>query len=94
MATLYPLPTFAEDVGARDVTLLQQQLARAARADAELVLLLANGKTLEPTLDQKRGDAAIPRVGIDVGEDDEEVSFVGVGDPELAAAQYPFDVIA
>ena len=43
----------------------------------------------EAALDQERGDAAVAGVGIDVREDDEEVGFVAVGDPELAAGESP-----
>ena len=50
---------------------------------------LPTRETGEAALDEKRRDAAIAGLGIDVGEDDEEVGFVGVRDPELAAGQQP-----
>ena len=43
----------------------------------------------KPALDEKRGDAAVAGLGVDVREDDEEVGFVAVGDPELAAGEHP-----
>ena len=73
----------------RHAALLEEQLAGAARADAELVFLLADGEPRRLPLDDERGDPAVPGVGIDSGEDDEEAGFVGVGDPELAAVQDP-----
>src|SRR4029453_2004472 len=59
------LAHFAQHVGARDAAIFHDQLARAARADAELVLLLADSKAGEAALDQKRGDAAVPYFRID-----------------------------
>ena len=79
----------AEDVRARDQALLEQQLARAAGANPELVLLLANGEPGDAALDEKRGDAAVPGFRVDVRKDNEQVGFVAVGDPQLAAAQRP-----
>ena len=78
---------FAQHVRARHAAVFQQQLARAAGANAELVLLLSDREPGEAALDEKRGDAAIAGVGIDGRKDDEQVRFVGVGDPELAAGQ-------
>src|SRR5687767_9335640 len=42
---------FAEHVGPRDTTIFQQQLARAAGANAKLVLFLSNGEPGESALD-------------------------------------------
>ena len=91
---LVALADLAEHVRARHAAVLEQQLARAARADAELVFLLADREPGEAALDEKRGDAAVAGVGIDVGEDDEEVrlrcalviqSLRPVSDPVVAA---------
>ena len=84
---LVAAPDLAQHVRPRHAAVFQQQLARAAGADAELVFLLADGEPGKAALDEKRGDAAIARVGIHGRKDDEEVGFVGVGDPELAAGQ-------
>src|SRR5262249_41591817 len=84
---LVALADFAEDVAARDAALLEDQLARAAGANPELVLLLADAEAVEAALDEERGDAAVARLGIGVGKDDEKAGLVAVGDPELAAGQ-------
>ena len=83
------LADFAEDVRARHPALVEDQLARAAGADAQLVFLLADAKALESTLDQERGDAAVAGARVRVGEHDEEIGFLCVRDPELAAGQQP-----
>ena len=44
----------------------------------------------EPRSTMNDGDAAVSGVGVDGGEDDEEVGFVGARDPELSARQHPF----
>ena len=77
----------AEHVGARHPAILQQQLARAARANAELVLFLADGEPGEAALDEEGGDAAVAGFRVDIGKDDEQVGFVRVCDPELPAGQ-------
>src|SRR5581483_7006806 len=53
---------FAKDVRPRHAALLEQQFARAARADAELVLLLADGEAGGAALHEERGDAAVSRL--------------------------------
>jgi hypothetical protein len=40
-----------------------------------------------PRSTHERGDAAVARRWIERGEHDEDRRFVGVGDPQLAAAQ-------
>jgi hypothetical protein len=78
---------FAEDLGLWHAALLEDQLARAAGADAELVLLLPDNESLRAALDDEGGDAAVTGVRIDGREDDEDVGFVGVRDPELPSGQ-------
>src|SRR2546423_13582361 len=56
---------FTQHVRARDAALLEQQLAGAARADAQLVLFLADGEAGRAALDQKRRHAAVARVRVD-----------------------------
>ena len=58
---LVALADLAEDVRRRHAALLEQQLAGAARADAELVFLLADREPGEAALDEERGDAAVAR---------------------------------
>ena len=74
----------------RHEAVFEDQLAGTAGANAELVLLLADREARCAAFDEKRGDAAIAGVGLAIGEDDEEVGFVAVGNPELA----PGDAIA
>ena len=74
-------------VGARHPAILQQQLARAARANAELVLFLADGEPGKAALDEEGGDPPVTGFRVDAGKDDEQVGFVRVGDPELPAGQ-------
>ena len=71
----------------RHAAAVEQQLARAARADAELVFLLADREARGAALDEERGDALVSRLGVDRGEDDEQVRLVAVGDPELLAVE-------
>ena len=84
---LVALADLAEHVRSRHAAVLEDQLARAARTDAELVFLLADREAGRVALDQERRDALVAGAGIDVGEDDEEVGLVAVGDPELAAVE-------
>ena len=85
---LVPLADLAEHVRARHTALLEQQLAGAAGADPELVFLPANRESRKPALDDEGGDPAVARLRIQIREDDEDVGFVAVGDPELAAIQH------
>ena len=87
IADLIAAADLAEHVRARHAAVFQQQLARAAGANAELVFLLADREPGEAALDEKRGDAAIAGVRIDGRKDHEQVGFVGVRDPQLAAGQ-------
>ena len=58
---LVALADLAEDVRRGHAAVLEDELARAARADAELVLLLADRESGDPALDEERGDAAVAR---------------------------------
>ena len=42
----------------------------------------------KPALDEERRDAAVAGVRVDVGEHDEEVGLVAVGDPQLAPVEH------
>src|SRR5262249_21578814 len=86
---LVSLPGFAEHVLRGYAAILEEQLAGAARADAELVFFFSHGESGEPALDQEGRDAAIAFLRSDGGEDDEQIGFVGVGDPELAPGETP-----
>src|SRR4029079_16703450 len=62
---LVPLADVAEHVRLRHAAVLENQLARAAGANPELVLLLADRESRETAFDDERGDAAIARLGVD-----------------------------
>ena len=85
---LVALADLAEHVALRHAAVFEDQLAGAAGADAELVFLLADREAGQAALDEERGDAAVAGLGIDGREHDEEVGFVAVGDPELAAVEH------
>lgn len=81
---LVALADLAEQVLARDLDVVEGDDAGAARADAELLLLLGDGEALGALLDHEGGDAAVALARVDVGEYDEEVGLDRVGDPHLA----------
>src|SRR5205085_4374256 len=56
-------------------------------AYAELVLLLADREALETFLDDEGRDAAVARLRVRVGEDDEQPRLVAVRYPELLTGQ-------
>src|SRR6266498_3013022 len=56
---LVAFANLAEHVGAWHAAFLEEQLARAARTDAELVFFLADRESRGAPLDQKRRDAAV-----------------------------------
>jgi hypothetical protein len=56
-------------------------------ADAELVFLLADGEAGCSLLNQEGGDALIALGEVGVRDDDEEVGFDRVGDPEFLAGE-------
>jgi hypothetical protein len=88
MAILYPCPP-AEHVGVGDLAVLEHELDRARRTDAELVFLLAHGKALEAALDDEGGDALVAGGGVGIGKDDVDPGLGAVGDPQLASVEDP-----
>ena len=76
-----------QHVATRHAAAVQQQLAGPARAQSQLVFLLADGKSRELTLDDERRDAAVAGARVNGGKHDEQVSLVGVRNPQLAAAE-------
>ena len=86
---LVALADVAEDVARGHLAVVEDQLARAAGADAELVFLLADAEPGRIALDDKRRDAVIAGRGVDGREDDEDAGFERVADPELAAREDP-----
>src|SRR4029450_8182625 len=77
----------AEDVLLGDFAVLEYQFAGVGTAHAELVELLRGGKSLEPLLDHKGGDAACARRRIGLGVDHEDFGLRAVGNPHLAAVE-------
>ena len=91
---LVAFANLAKEVSTRDAALFKEQFARAARADAELVLFLAHREAGQSAFNEKRGDAAMAGIGIDGREHDEEIGFVRVRDPQLAAGEDPLVTIS
>src|SRR5262245_55383077 len=86
---LVALADLAEDVVARHGAVLEQQLARAAGADPELVFLPANREARKTALHEKGGDSAVTGRWIHRSEHDDEIGFRAVGDPQFPAGEPP-----
>ena len=71
---LVALADGAEHVRRGHFDVVENQLRRARRADAELVFLLADAESLEAALDDERRDALVARRRIRVGEDDVDLA--------------------
>lgn len=84
-SVLVALAALAEEVLLGDDDVVEVEDACAAGADAELLLLLGDAESGGALFDDKGSDAAIALARIEVGKDDEELCFLGVGDPHLAA---------
>src|SRR4029079_3522310 len=69
---LVALARFAENVRGGHPALVQQQLARAARSNTELVFLLPNRETGEARFDDERGDTAMTGRRVDRRQHDED----------------------
>src|SRR5438874_3632106 len=72
-----------------DLAAVEDQLARAGRPDAELVLLLADREPPEAPFHREGGDPLVALGEVAVREHDEQPRLGAVGDPQLAAFQYP-----
>src|SRR5207247_298468 len=84
---LVALTDGTEHVVGRDLDVVENELGRARRANAELVLLLPDAESLEPALDDECRDALVARCRIRVREDDVDLRFGAVGDPHLAPGE-------
>src|SRR5256886_10350175 len=80
-STLFPYTTLFRSV--------QDQLARARCADAELVFLFADREPAAGALDHERCDPLVTPREVGVREHDEQPRFGTVGDPQLAALEHP-----
>src|SRR4051812_19054019 len=84
---LVSLADLAEHVRGGYAAVFEDELARAARTNPELVLLLAHREPRERSLDDEGGDPAVAGRRIDRGEHDKDVGLVSVRNPELAAGE-------
>ena len=78
-----------EHVVVRHLDTVENQLRRARRANTELVLLLADAESSEPSLDDERRDTLIARARIRVREHDVDLGLGAVRDPQLASGENP-----
>ena len=78
-----------EHVVVRHLDTVENQLRRARRANAELVLLLTDGKSREPPLDDERRNSLVARARIRVCEHDEDLRFGAIRDPKLSPGENP-----
>src|SRR6266704_2340669 len=76
-------------VRCRDLAALEDQLARARGADAELVLFLADAESPEALLHREGGDPLVALGEVAVREHDEQPSLRAVRDPQLAPLEDP-----
>src|SRR5205814_4037778 len=86
---LIALANRTEDVFFRHLTVIEQELGGARRANAELVFLLTDLEPPEIPLDDERGDAPIARGRIRVGKHNEYAGLGAVGDPQFLPIQDP-----
>jgi hypothetical protein len=84
---LTPRPA-TEDVLLRHLAVLEHQLAGVGATHAELVELLRGRESGHALLDDERGHAARPRVGIGLGVHHQRVGVGTVGDPHLVAVEH------
>ena len=84
---LVALADRAEHVLLRHLACVEEQFGGAAGADAELVLLLPHGESLEAALDNERRDPLVAGRRVHGREDDEDPRLGAVRDPELPAVE-------
>lgn len=82
------LALVAEEIFSRHLNVVKGQYAGAARSDSEFLLLLCDFEAGHALVEDEGGDALVAALGGDVGEDDENVGFNGVGDPHLLAGDF------
>ena len=84
---LEALALLADQVLGRHLDVLEEELARRARPDPELVLLVARREARHPLLEHERADALVRRGRIGLREDERVVGDGRVRDPVLLAVQ-------
>lgn len=76
---------FAEELVFWNFDIVEVDDAGTAGFDSELLLLLGYREALGALFNYESRDALVALAGIEIGKDDEEVCFDGVGDPHLGA---------
>ena len=84
---LVTLADFSEHVLLGNFAIFQNQFASGRGADAQLVFFLADRESGKILFDDESGDALVPSRRITRGEEHEDSSFLGIGDPQLAAVE-------
>src|SRR5256714_3200061 len=84
---LEALPLLAHEVLGRHLDVLEEELARGAGPDAELVLRVRRREAGRALLDDEGRDALVLRGRVGLREDERVVGDGGVGDPVLLAVQ-------
>ena len=77
----------AEQILRRHAALLEHQLAGVGAAHAEFVELLRGRESGEGLFDDEGGDAALARLRIGLGIDDQHIGIRAIGDPHLMARE-------
>ena len=77
----------AEHIFFRNLAVVENQLGRRRRADAELVFLFADRETFETFFDDERRDAFVACLRIDRCKKDKNLGFVAVRDPEFLTGE-------
>ena len=68
----------AQQIGFRNGTIVEDQIARRASLDAELILLLAHGQAVGGFLNNEGADAFVLEQSVGRGEDDHRLGFVAI----------------
>ena len=82
-------PLLAEQLRRRHTAVLEDHLARVARAHPELVLLAPGGHAGRAMLDDERGEPAVPFRRVRDGHHDHHAADATVGDERLRAVDDP-----
>lgn len=89
---LVALANLTKHVLLRHPQVVKVERTRRRRPNTQLLLLLRNLHAHVLRRDEAR-DTLVSLAGVDVGEDEEEVGFVRVGDPHLGPVDHPFGAV-
>src|SRR2546425_6044560 len=78
-----------DEIRGRHLAMIENQFGRRGRADAKLVLSLADAESLESALDREGRNPLVPLRAVRVREDHVEAGLGAVRDPQLAAVENP-----